>query len=74
METKQKNITLKQLEFESGQQDNAVNHAIDHLRMAQSIMYEELDGRNPIGGMYSEFRTLIKLLEKYKNSNISVGI
>ena len=74
MKSKQKNITLQCVEFESGQQDNAVDHAIVHLRTAQLIMFEELDGRNPIGGMYSEFGTLLKLLEMYKNSNISEGI
>ena len=67
MKSEQKNTLLKEIVIEFSQGNSAVNSAINHLATAQSIMFSELKGRNP-NGMYSEFGSLIKLLNIYKNS------
>ena len=61
-----KNV-LNEIGIESSQKNDAVDSAINHLVVAESIMLNELNGRNPIG-MYSEFGSLIKLLKMYKNA------
>jgi hypothetical protein len=73
MKSQHKKLTVNSLEFANTKQIDRVDYAINHITRAQSIMLEELAGTNPIG-MYSEFRTLIKLLNMYKNSEIKLGI
>jgi len=67
MKSAQKKTLLKEIGIEFSQRNNAVDSAINHLALAESIMFNELKGRNPIG-MYSEFGSLIKLLKMYKNA------
>jgi len=73
MKSQHKKLTVNSLEFANTKQIDRVDYAINHITRAQSIMFEELEGSNPIG-MYSEFGTLIKLLNMYKNSEIKLGI
>jgi hypothetical protein len=73
MKSHYKKLSIINIEFENTKQNDRVDYALDHITKAQSIMFEELEGNNPIG-LYSEFRTLIKLLNMYKNSEIKVGI
>ena len=58
---------LSRLTEESKNYDSKVEHALDHLEMAQAIMFEEFEGRD-VNGIYSEFETLHKLIEHY-NTN-----
>ena len=68
MKSQHKKNLLKEIGIESSQGNNAVDSAINHLAIAESIMFNELKGKNPIG-MYSEFGSLIKLLKMYKNAD-----
>jgi len=73
MKSKYQKPSVNSIEFTTKKQIKRVDYAINHISRAQSIMFEELEGSNPIG-MYSEFGTLIKLLNMYKNSEIKLGI
>ena len=73
MKSQQEKLTVNSLEFANTKQIELVDYAINHITKAQAIMFEELEGTNPIG-MYSEFGTLIKLLNMYKNSEIKLGL
>ena len=73
MKSHYKKSSFINMEFENTKQNDRVDYAIDHIERAQSIMFQELAGKNTIG-LYSEFRTLIKLLNMYKNSEIKVRI
>lgn len=43
---------------------NAAEHAIDHLTMAQAVMFEEFEGRD-VNGIYTAFDDLIEKIERY---------
>lgn len=73
MKTKNKKTVLNHDNLKRKHSTHPVDHAIDQLTIAQAIMFDELEGKNPYG-MYSEFDSLIKLLNMYKNSELKVGI
>jgi uncharacterized protein YpuA (DUF1002 family) len=54
----------ERIDKESVNFDSKVQHAIDHLTMAQAIMFEEFEGRD-VEGIYSEFDDLIEHIQKY---------
>jgi len=52
------------IDKEKDNYNNAAEHAIDHLTMAQAVMFEEFEGRD-VNGIYTAFDDLIEKIEKY---------
>jgi hypothetical protein len=52
------------IDKEKDNYSNAPEHAIDHLTMAQAIMFEEFEGRD-VHGIYTMFDDLIEKIQIY---------